>query len=89
MFEVYGKCPSWIHAMRAFGNKLVKMPGNCPTLLWPVANSVLGEEHVQWTKDLLNQYEHLGMVELAVKGGSLREATFYIHHEVIKDIGWY
>jgi hypothetical protein len=85
----YGVYPSWRDATKALGQVLAYYPDNVPVQVWVIAAVILGEAHPQWTKDMVRQFVHLDALEIAVQGDSIREDRYFVHADVIDELGLY
>ena len=79
----YGIFNTWLEAERVFANILNAIPENYPIHIWPIASVLMGEDHPEWSRDLVKQFEHLGALEIVVKGHSTVEHRFIIHKNMI------
>jgi hypothetical protein len=87
MCHQYGCYSSWLLATKAFGKILHDLPENMPVKIWPIAAVILGEDNPKWTKDMVKQFQNQDAVEIAIQGNCIQENRYYIHPEIIDELG--
>lgn len=86
----YGHFQTWLEASKAFAQMLRAIPDQHCVHVWPLVFVLLGEDegvcrqqHANWIRDMIKQFEHCGVLEVAEKGTTYTDSKFLVFHRAV------
>jgi hypothetical protein len=84
----YGCYNSWTDATKAFGKILCEIHASreMPVRIFDIAVVLLGEDHPNWAKDMVKQFEHNDAVEIVIQGENFKDNRYAVNEQIIDEL---